>query len=330
MQMSGFTGFKLVLGGLLMIGLALGAQVPRTNGPAATKPPPLLPPLPPDYSPATVRQFTNRPTVAPRSVQPLTKPALPQTLSAFTNQVGQQFAGQPHPLVWDAEVKEYTASPGETNATFTFNLTNTAPTEVTIERVQASCACTVARLPNLPWKLAPGTNGQIEVAVDLRGKRGQFSKMVYVYTSAGTKNLMVKLNMPDAAPGLAGDRSRNMQIATADRQAVFKNDCAKCHAEPAAGKQGKELYAAACGVCHDAEHRATMVPDLHNLNHSTDRIFWRVWISKGKVGSLMPAFARTEGGPLSDEQIASLVDYLGENIPSRPAAAPTAPAPAGQ
>ena len=73
-----------------------------------------------------------------------------------------------------------------------------------------------------------------------------------------------------------------------------------------------------------------MVPDLHNLNHSTDRIFWRVWISKGKVGSLMPAFARTEGGPLSDEQIASLVDYLAENVPSRPAAAPTVPAPAGQ
>jgi mono/diheme cytochrome c family protein len=201
---------------------------------------------------------------------------------------------------------------------------------VTIERVQASCACTVAKLPNLPWKLAPGTNGQIEVAVDLRGKRGQFSKMVYVYTSAGPKNLMVKLNMPDAGPNLANDRSRNMQIATADRQAVFKNDCAKCHAEPTAGKKGNELYAAACGVCHDAEHRATMVPDLHNLNHSTDRIFWKVWISKGKVGSLMPGFAQVEGGPLSDEQIASLVDYLAENIPSRPATAPTAPAPAGQ
>jgi mono/diheme cytochrome c family protein len=322
--------FRLVLAGLLMTGAALIAQAQQTNAPAAPKFPPPLPPLPFDYSPTTVRQFTNRsvtnrPVLPPRSVQ-----SLPQTLAAFTNQAAPQVAAEPHALVWDAEVKEYVAQPGDTNANFTFKVTNASPSEVTIERVQTSCGCTVAKLPSQPWKLAPGTNGQIEVTVDLRGKRGQFSKMVYVYTSAGTRNLTVKLNVPDAAPGLAGDRSRNMQIATADRQAVFKNDCAKCHAEPAVGKKGKDLYAAACSVCHDAEHRATMVPDLHKLNHSTDRIFWKVWISKGKVGSLMPAFAQVEGGPLSDEQIASLVDYLSENVPSRPAAAPTAPTPAGQ
>jgi mono/diheme cytochrome c family protein len=326
---------KLVLISPLMTGAALLAQAPQNNASKSPAPPPPLPPLPPNFSPATVRQFTNpavvnRPELQPSSVQALPKPGLPQTLAAFTNQVAQQAAGQPHPLVWDAEVKEYIAQPGDTNANFTFNLTNASPSEVTIERVQTSCGCTVAKLPSQPWKLAPGTNGQIEVTVDLRGKRGQFSKMVYVYSSAGTKNLTVKVNVPDAPPGPGGDRARNMQIATADRQAVFKAGCADCHSKPAVGRKGKELYAGVCGVCHDAEHRATMVPDLHNLNHSTDRIFWKVWISQGKVGSLMPAFAQTQGGPLSDEQIDSLVDYLAENVPSRPAAAPMVPVPAGQ
>jgi mono/diheme cytochrome c family protein len=228
-------------------------------------------------------------------------------------------------LVWDAEAKEVAVKPGETNAHFVFNLTNRSPEEVSIDQVRTSCGCTVAKLPKLPWKLPPGTNGQIEVAMDLRGKRGALTKMVYVHTSAGVKNLTVKASIPDAAAGMTGSRGRNLQIASADRQAVFKNDCAECHAKPAANKQGKELYSAACGICHEAEHRAAMVPDLKNLNRSTDRIYWKVWITQGKVGSLMPAFAQSAGGPLSAEQINSLVDYLAEAIPSRPASAPAAP-----
>jgi mono/diheme cytochrome c family protein len=39
----------------------------------------------------------------------------------------------------------------------------------------------------------------------------------------------------------------------------------------------------------------------------------------GKPGSLMPAFAKVEGGILSDEQIDSLVRYLSATIPPHPA-----------
>jgi len=38
----------------------------------------------------------------------------------------------------------------------------------------------------------------------------------------------------------------------------------------------------------------------------------------------MPAFAKSEGGILSNEQIDSLVKYLGANIPANPAT-PAAP-----
>ena len=64
-----------------------------------------------------------------------------------------------------------------------------------------------------------------------------------------------------------------------------------------------------------------MVPNLRALNHPTDREQWKTWVTHGKAGTLMPAFAKAEGGPLTDGQIASLVDYLAEHIPSRPAAA---------
>jgi mono/diheme cytochrome c family protein len=243
---------------------------------------------------------------------------------ALTNQPVQAVL-QPLPLAADADLKEYTAKPGETNAPFTFTLTNISSADVTVNEVHTSCGCTVAKLPSQPWILAPGTNGQIHVSVDLRGKRGQVTKLVYVNGATGSKTLTVRVNIPEAEPGPVADRDKNREIATADRQAVFKNDCASCHAAPTVGKQGAALYAAACAICHDSEHRASMVPDLRNLNHSTDRIYWKVWTTQGKANSLMPAFARAEGGPLTDDQINSLADYLVAHITSRPAAGPSAP-----
>ena len=59
-----------------------------------------------------------------------------------------------------------------------------------------------------------------------------------------------------------------------------------------------------------------MVPDLHNLKDPTSEEFWRTWITSGKAGTLMPAFATSQGGPLNDMQIASLAVYLNATIPS--------------
>lgn len=206
-------------------------------------------------------------------------------------------------LVWDARSKTREAKPGETNVQFTFNLTNTAAADVVITAVRPSCGCTAARMPALPWRLAPGVCGQIEADVDIRGKRGVVSKVVFVDTSAGTNVLTLTITIPE-------DRTRNQELALADRQAVFRGACATCHVEPAVGKTGAALYQAACGICHDAEHRASMVPSLLALAKPTGPEYWDQWVRHGKAGSLMPAFARTEGGPLDEDQIKSLVEHL--------------------
>ena len=112
------------------------------------------------------------------------------------------------------------------------------------------------------------------------------------------------------------ERARGMDGARRTGRRSFKNDCATCHAKPGEGKYGKTLYDAVCAICHEAEHRATMVPDLHNLKTPTNEEFWRTWIAHGKPGSLMPAFATAEGGPLTDMQIATLAAYL--TNPSHP------------
>jgi mono/diheme cytochrome c family protein len=233
--------------------------------------------------------------------------------------------------MWDADLKEYSSKPGDAEAKYTFWLTNVSSSEVLINNVRTSCGCTVAKLPSQPWHIPPGSNGPIEVSLHLAGKSGMIAKGVTVETSAGIKQLTVKCNIPINAPGALpvqqsgtmgdADRLKNMQLAMADRQVVFKNqECAKCHAEPAKNKtDGRLLYAGVCATCHNSHHRAAQVPDLRLLKHPTDADYWRQWIMHGRPGSMMPAFAEAEGGPLNDQQVSALVDFMVKAFPSRAA-----------
>jgi mono/diheme cytochrome c family protein len=227
-------------------------------------------------------------------------------------------------LAWDADLKELTPKPDEPIAKFTFSVTNLTDSEIIITDAKPSCGCTEAKMPSKPWHLLAHSNGVIDVGVNLAGKSGTLFKWVDVYYASNlTKRLNLKVNLPEA-PGMV--RARNQQTAKADRQAVFKGDCAKCHAEPTKDKMGKDLYVAACDICHGANPRATMVPDLHAINHSTDLIFWKVWIAEGKPGTLMPAFSTKESGPLTDEQIDSLAQVMLKSFPSNMRSAALKPA----
>jgi len=250
-------------------------------------------------------------------------------------------AQTPRALDWDAITKESTLKPGETNLHFTFYFTNVYGQKVVIQEVTTSCGCTVAKLPQVPWELAPGTNGQVDVFFDARGKWGTITKPVFVHTSRGMTVLTVvaklasqppvQLNRPPPVPGFRApmlnvtndvSRDKNMELAKGDRQAVFKGACANCHSDPAFAKSGPPLYQAACGICHDSPQRAQMVPDLHHLNHPTGVDYWRQWIAHGKEGTLMPAFAKPDGGPLDAVQIESLVAFLNQSFIPKPVAAP--------
>ncbi len=203
------------------------------------------------------------------------------------------------------------------------------PLPVTILDVHPSCGCTTVELPPRPWLLPPGTNADINVNVNLAGKSGIVFKSVTFVTDKGRKDLTLQINIaaaPPVKPMSEEERARGLAAAKLDRQAVFKGDCASCHVKPAEGKYGQQLFATACAICHEANPRATMVPDLHNLKDPTSEEFWRTWITSGKAGTLMPAFATSQGGPLNDLQIASLAAYLNAVIPPKPVPSPSAQA----
>jgi cytochrome c553 len=221
-------------------------------------------------------------------------------------------------LAWDNISESTNAAADDTQAHFIFNFTNLSAENVVIMDVHPSCGCTTAQLPPLPWTIPPGAHEQIPVTVNIAGKSGSLFKTVNVSTDQGSKTLMLRINiLQTVTPTMTdADRARGIAAAKVDRQAVFQDDCATCHVKPGEGKYGKALYDSVCAICHEAEHRATMVPDLHALKSATNDEFWRTWIAHGKAGSFMPAFSTAEGGPLSDMQIASLAAYLDQAIPS--------------
>lgn len=286
----------LVLGSLLLAsGRATAAEADALPPSVSVFPAPPTPPAPAE-KPAAATTPAFQPAVRIPRTLPVANPAA--TLGPLTN------------LVFDAEVKEQTLEPAKFETDFTFAVTNVSPVQVVVQAVRTSCGCTVAQMPNLPWTLQPGAHGNFGIHMDLRGKQGSITKSVFVMTDQGNKTLYVRGIIPEQPAMNDDQRARNMMIAKADRQAVFKGDCASCHATPTFGKTGSLLYEAACGICHEGAHRNEMVPDLNIAKEARDQNYWRQWITNGKEGTLMPAFGKQHGGPLTDAQIISLAHFL--------------------
>lgn len=210
-------------------------------------------------------------------------------------------------LEWTTAPVRFTTE-DHSQAEVRFYLHNVSNAPLTITGVESSCGCTVVETPTRPWTLPPQAKGDLVARVDLRGKRGELHKTIRLITSAGDFSLPVKVLIPDSP--LTAVRLQNQLVALADARAIFRDDCARCHAEPAAGKTGRELYRAVCAICHEAHPRAEAVPDLQEATKDLTADYLRSLIAEGKSGSLMPPFAKEKGGVLDAAQIESLVEFL--------------------
>lgn len=217
-------------------------------------------------------------------------------------------------LEFDSLQRTHYARFGETNIHFTFTVTNRSAANIVVQGVTTSCGCTVGELPPLPWTLKPGEGGVIGFNMDIIGKEGEVNKTGTIQTSTGETTLQLHVQIPEMEGSM---RDINQQLAAANRQIVFQGQCAECHATPTVGKTGKALFDAACGICHVSEERASFVPELHKFLGSSSS-FWNSRTSFGIEGTLMPAFAKSRGGPLDDAQIQSLVNYLVNDLKNEP------------
>jgi mono/diheme cytochrome c family protein len=226
-------------------------------------------------------------------------------------------------LVFAGETNHCDAKPEDTSESFTIYVTNVWTNAIVIESVHTSCHCTAASMPATPWVLYPGQSGPISARVELEGQEGLVVKELTFFTSVGERVVTLEVSVPPSprpgdTPQSEAERQAAVLKAAADPRAIFKGDCAVCHADKARGLLGGDLYAAACGICHDSPRRAGVVPDLRALKEPTGLDYWTGIISNGKPNTMMPGFAQEQGGPLTGMQVSSLAAWLDQNMTRRP------------
>jgi mono/diheme cytochrome c family protein len=304
--------------GLIFAGVLITASVYSQNPAPPAPPPEIVPSAPPMAPPpALIPPSAGANTLA---LPPNSPPPTVASKPVFVPDVSR--SGQPLPngiLAWDSLMKSTDVLSGADFAHFSFSFTNISGKQVTVLNIHPSCGCTTAQMPPVPWTIPAGATGEFKLNVNLAGKFGTVFKSAKVTTDQGNKDLMLKINIQVPPPVKLTDAQidQGIAMAKADRQAVFKGDCASCHDKNISGRYGQDLFNNVCGICHASPNRATMVPDLTKLKVPTNREFWRTWITYGKPGSLMPAFSTSQGGPLTDMQIASLAAYLNAVYPSK-------------
>lgn len=182
-----------------------------------------------------------------------------------------------------------------------YKLVNTGDDMLTISDVSTSCGCMATLLDKK--ELASGDTARLKVTLDPKGKGvGEIEKTVWI-TSNSRTNPYDSLTI-----------SANIQAVHATAMMTVKNiftgDCRKCHVTKGEGKLGVDLFNADCLMCHTTSPKAH-APHLGKLMGMSmhDSTVYRM-IAEGKPGSNMPAYAKEHGGPLSHEQITSLVAML--------------------
>ncbi len=199
----------------------------------------------------------------------------------------------------------------------TFHFRNTGNDTLKVLQVIPSCGCTVVHLSK--WSLVPGDSASLEMSTDTWSKFGQIQKDVVVKTNdpqQPERQLVVDFNVvshPDVS-----DLDKNI-LKEGQKAMIFTGKCQSCHVTPGIGKSGKALYMVSCEMCHGkaGKQRLKKLPGIPFNQQFLSAIKGKTlyqFIANGtpdiRKRQMMPGFLKKNGGPLSNEQVLSLVKYL--------------------
>lgn len=181
-----------------------------------------------------------------------------------------------------------------------------------ISKVETSCGCTLAKISK--QAISPGDFTSIAVEMDTSLKIGPVRKKITVLSNDPKRPALDLFLTGDVLPKKMVGHAQ-IQLHPKDKLVLFKGQCATCHVNAGVGKTGKALFQADCAMCHGATAQGnhTAGPSLLNGDYENELYAQhaREIIAKGSPNSpQMPPFAKAQGGPLNDDEIDSLVQYL--------------------
>ena len=198
----------------------------------------------------------------------------------------------------------------------------TAPLRITGTRPQCGCTATVIDDRDVP----PGGSGTILVTFDPAGLDGSIRKSLAVMSNDPTRGTVL-LTLRAQVERVETPAADGSHPSTAGRS-LLSGECVSCHASPATGRTGADLYRAVCAMCHGpaaegGAHGPSLRAPGYLSSHTDDEL--RTAIAYGTANPRMPGFSAVMGGPLDDAQVDSIVRLLRSwgSAPAKPA--PAAP-----
>ena len=177
---------------------------------------------------------------------------------------------------------------------YTFRFENKGTEDLLIKEVTTSCGCTAALVSSNTVK--PGENGEITVSYDSQGRAGAVSRTITIVSN--------DLVEPVKELTITATVTSSMHTTFNVNESLFSDKCGACHFSPALNKKGKELYDAVCTFCHGRTAvglERLKVMEMDVINGIT---------RNGIAGTQMPAWIKEQGGPLDEEQIRSLSNFI--------------------
>ncbi len=195
---------------------------------------------------------------------------------------------------------------------YEFPFTNNGNQDLEISNVTTSCGCTAATSGDKKT-YAAGESGVIKITFNSNGKQGHIEKTVMIQSNDAVNPQMILTLYFDVA--IPTDMSNHMMFSAG--QSIFEGVCQDCHVTKGIGKIGKDLYDNDCAICHgDAkDHKPHEAIDKNTAKKYTDEALFD-YISTGSSTqpTMMPGFHSKNGGPLTDEQISSLITYIRSDL----------------
>jgi hypothetical protein len=181
----------------------------------------------------------------------------------------------------------------------------TAPLQIT--KAKSECGCTATDFKGCLLK--PGSSTPLNIIVDTTLKQGPVTKDMVVYSDDPERpiaRLFISMDVKNA----------HGKMTMAERTKIFTAErCKTCHVDQGVGQFGKELFEADCAMCHRRQESGILSgPPIETTARAMANAKYaahvRTVISEGSKSSSMPGFLVDNGGPLTAEQIDSLVTYL--------------------
>lgn len=191
----------------------------------------------------------------------------------------------------------------------TFKITNKGKKALRIFETKSTCGCTVAKLKK--DVIAPGETVELEIVMDTSMKQGNVSKPITIKSNDPMHRLLT-IHVKAQVRGPHSDLASSGEQRTAK---IFTGRCAACHVEKGVGKIGEDLFIADCSMCHGARARGipgvapALTPfDFHQKDFAAH--MKKIIAYGSKAHRSMPGYLKSAGGPLSEAEIDSLVEYL--------------------